>query len=175
MSSGYILGTCYSFWVHWRYMANNGVICWVHQNSIPGYGWAYHRNILELFLTTFWMLFGRYMLGTCWDHSLNVPKMWLVDTLGEKWSRAHNLPKMFPLVSRSPHPQCDWLVLALKMMAHGTSLIHQLKEELLMMVRILTLRETSTTSMCSCLVCTSSGLAFCTPMWSLSCSWIVRG
>ena len=58
-------------------------ICWVHCNSIPGYGWAYHRNILDPFLATFWMLFGGYLQGICWDHSLNVPKMWLVDTLGK--------------------------------------------------------------------------------------------
>ena len=33
--------------------------------------------------------------------------MWLVVTMQAKWSRACNVPKMFPLVSRTPRPQ--WL------------------------------------------------------------------
>ena len=72
--------------------------------------WTHARNIFRNIYGHILNVIDDHMLDTCWDYILDVPQMWLVDTLGGKWSRACNLPKMFPLVSRAPHPQCDYLV-----------------------------------------------------------------
>ena len=68
--------------------------------------WTYGRNIFRTSVATMLNVIGDFMLDTCWGYISDVPQMWLVDTLGEKWSRACNIPKMFPLVSRTPCPQC---------------------------------------------------------------------
>jgi len=45
--------------------------------------WTHPRNIFDNICGSWFECYCDYMLGTCWDHSLNIPKMQLVDTLGE--------------------------------------------------------------------------------------------
>jgi len=90
----YSLDTCQEYF--WKHL-------WAHFEC---YWWSHVGYMLRLYSRYTPNVIGGYIWVTCWGYIPNVPQMWLVDTLGGKWSRACNLPKMFSLVSRAPRPQC---------------------------------------------------------------------